>query len=342
MADPDIYSALVGGPPTAADQQALLIQALRRKNMMGQMAQISGDPVLNPMGAQMAKGADSQAEELGQQRIANQQLAQSGAFQKGELANREAVLKESMRQHDLEYKAKQMEYGMLNGGQDDALVDKIGNYDLAPPSLATRSPRAINLLQKVAEKYPEYDATNWKSKNTAITAFGSGPKGDQTRRFDVALSHLDTLDALVDAMNSGKVEKINQLKQAWQTQTGKPAPMNYRAASELAADEVSGAIVGQGKSAGALADRQAIQEKYNSALAPDILHSTNNVYRGMMMDQVRGLEQQYRAATGGLGDFRTRYLSPTGRALLEKADAAKASEKDTSPKKGWAIKLVNP
>lgn len=353
MSDPtsDIYSALLGGPPTDAEKQATLVQALRRRNQLGLMNQLSGDPVLNPMGATMAKGADTQAQELGQQRIANQQLAQSAAYQqgelehgKGELENSKNVLAESIREHNLQFQAKKMEMGEDGEGSDriDAMAKKIASYDFQPlTTIGQRNPKALNIMSRVMELNPDYDATQYGAKKKAITDFGSGTKGDQTRRFNVGLSHLDTLDKLIDAMGGTDIKLYNRLKQEWQTQTGKPAPSNYQAAADLAADEVSAAVIGQGRSAGALADRQGIQAKYAAANSPTILHTNNDTYRQMMSDQLRGLEGQYKAATG-LGDFRGRYLSGKSKALLDAQEAQQGAGDATPPVGGggWAIKLV--
>jgi hypothetical protein len=356
VSDIDVYQALIGGTPTDADKQATLVNALRRQRNLGQMNMISGDPVLNPMGAAMMKGADTQAVDLGSNRLQAQQLAQSAAYQQGETANRqaerqhaEAVLAESIREHNLQNKQKMLELGEDDNGDPNSKINdiatKIAHYDLPPiTAYGMKNPRNLNIMSAASQINPNYDATQYSAKKKAISDFGSGPLGNQARRFNVGLAHLDTLDKLIDAMGNGDIKAVNMLKNAWQTQTGKPAPDNFSAAADLAADEVAGAIVGQGKSAGALADREKIQAKYSADKSPAILKSNNNVYRSLMSDQMRGLEHQYQAATQ-LDDFRTRYLDPETRKLLSDQDAAKASAgaddsgSKTSPS-GWAIKLV--
>jgi hypothetical protein len=74
MADPDLYSALIGGAPRQADQQAALAKALRDQQFLGSLGQASGDRVLAPLGASMVKGAQSGAQDIAAEREKQQQL----------------------------------------------------------------------------------------------------------------------------------------------------------------------------------------------------------------------------------------------------------------------------
>lgn len=61
----DIYSAIVGEPPTEREKLQAIAQQLRKRQMIGQLGQITGDKVLAPMGSSMVDTANTQAEGLG-------------------------------------------------------------------------------------------------------------------------------------------------------------------------------------------------------------------------------------------------------------------------------------
>lgn len=73
----DMFDALLeesGGDPSA------LIAQLRRQNTLGQMAQLSGDRVLSPIGRQQSASAQEMAAQLGQQKSQRQLRQEERAF----------------------------------------------------------------------------------------------------------------------------------------------------------------------------------------------------------------------------------------------------------------------
>jgi hypothetical protein len=61
----DIYSAIVGDPPTDQEKLAALVEQLRRKQGLGELGMVTGDKVLAPMGKGMISGAQDQAQMIG-------------------------------------------------------------------------------------------------------------------------------------------------------------------------------------------------------------------------------------------------------------------------------------
>jgi len=72
MAGSDIYAALVGEGPSTKEKQAALVDLLRRQSALAQVAQLSGDATLAPIGQQQARQADQQAAQLQEQQQAQQ------------------------------------------------------------------------------------------------------------------------------------------------------------------------------------------------------------------------------------------------------------------------------
>lgn len=154
----------------------------------------------------------------------------------------------------------------------------------------------------------------------AETSFGTGKQGDMARSFNVAISHLNTLDGLIDAMGTGDVKQLNRLKTGYEEQFGHPAPTSFDAAKSIVGDEIIKAIIGGG---GALADRENAQNKISRAESPAQLRGVISTYKDLMGGQLKGLRQQYETSTGRK-DFDT-LLSPETKAEAGSKGGAKAA-----------------
>ena len=115
----DIFDTLLSDGES--DPSALIAQ-LRRQNMLGQMAQLSGDRVLTPMGRQQTAGAQEMAGQLGNQRARRQlrqdelayrnqqnQQAQQNADRSYQLQMTQAALGEQFRRDQLAQTASDRE-----------------------------------------------------------------------------------------------------------------------------------------------------------------------------------------------------------------------------------------
>jgi hypothetical protein len=162
----------------------------------------------------------------------------------------------------------------------------------------------------------------------SVGAFATGKQGDLVRSFNVATSHLNTLDNLVGALNNGDVQAFNKFGNMISQQTGNPAPTNFDAAKAIVGDEIIKAIVGSG---GALADRENAQNQISRASSPAQLRGVIKTYKELMAGQLRGLKKQYQDSTGRT-DFES-HLSPEARAELEPPPATGGKDTDALLKK---------
>jgi hypothetical protein len=164
------------------------------------------------------------------------------------------------------------------------------------------------------------------SQSAAVKAFTSGKQGNAVRSFNVALSHLDTLGRLADALHNGDTQAFNKLGNAIAAQTGKAAPTSFEAVKHIVGDEIVKAVTG---SAGALGDREAAAKTIDAANSPAQLKAVMDNYRELMRGQLDGLHQQYETSTGRK-DF-DRFLSQSAKSGHSVAPLANLPKKVSAP-----------
>jgi hypothetical protein len=201
----------------------------------------------------------------------------------------------------------------------ETTAQAIANGTLAPLSgFALARPQGRQIMARVTEINPQFDPTQFGTRQKAEKDFASGKQGNSVRSFNVALSHLDTLEQLADALNNKDTQLINKLGNAYAEQTGKAAPTEFAAAKKIVGDEIVKAIVGSG---GGVTDREEAAKTISSANSPAQLKGVINTYKELMRGQLNGLRDQYKATTGK-DDFDTKYLSEAGRAAAHPKKSA--------------------
>lgn len=229
----------------------------------------------------------------------------------------------------------------IPAGQIDNVAKMIASGNLAPlsPKMAM-SPQGLAVMARVAELNPTYSGKDYGTGAKAERDFATGKQGNSVRSFNVALSHLDTLSGLADALNNKDTQAFNKVGNYFATQTGQAAPTNFEAAKKVVADEVVKAIVGGG---GGVADREEAAKTIQAASSPAQLKGVIGTYKELMKGQLNGLKDQYKSTTGK-DDFESKYLSENARntmghgevnparavSLQDIADTAKASGKTTA------------
>lgn len=191
----------------------------------------------------------------------------------------------------------------------ETTAQAIAAGNLAPLSgFALAKPMGQQIMARVMDINPNYSAKDFGTGQKAEKDFSTGKQGNAVRSFNVALSHLDTLDQLADAMHNGNTQLINKVGNIVATQTGKAAPVDFEAAKKIVADEIVKAIVGSG---GGVGDREAAAKTINAANSPAQLKGVIGTYKDLMRGQLGGLRQQYETSTGRK-DF-DRFLSDSGK-----------------------------
>ncbi|MHB1870899.1 MAG: hypothetical protein ACYCT1_08600 [Steroidobacteraceae bacterium] len=194
----------------------------------------------------------------------------------------------------------------------------IANYQMAPLNgYALRTPIGAEIMAKVKELNPSYDATTYQTKQTARTAFATGKQGNIVRSLSVATNHLDQLAEAAHALAQSNIPAVNALVNTYARHTGSPGITSFNAMKEIVGDEVAKAVIGSG---GAESDREAIKEAFHAANSPRQIQGVISHYEGLMGGQLSGLRRQYQRATG-LDDFNS-LVSQLARQKLTAASSA--------------------
>lgn len=224
-------------------------------------------------------------------------------------------------------------------GVNDSMVDAIGQYKIAPPNgMALRNPRMQQILAQVAEKYPDFDATQYGARQQAAKAFSTGKDGQAVQSANTALNHLGTLRELAAAQNNGDVRLFNTLANRFATETGGTAPSNLAAAVTLVGPEISKAVIGAGGTGG---DREKVDAalaaltKGGKAQAAGVLATMEDLFGGRLTETQRTYER-----TTGRKDFAQTFLSPAAQRVLAARTQSSAPQSGGAPlvnAQGWAL-----
>lgn len=186
--------------------------------------------------------------------------------------------------------------GGSNFDLSESTVDAIGQGRMQPPTgYALRNPKIANLMDRVAAKYPEFDATEYAGKAKAMRDFTTGKQGDSIRSFAVASDHLTQLKGLITALDNGNTPLVNKYANIVAQQTGSVAPTNFDAAKGIVAKEVLKSIVAGG---GGVEERQELAHLLDNAKTGKQLGGVVDTYLHLMGAQRDGLMRQYELSTG--------------------------------------------
>lgn len=225
-------------------------------------------------------------------------------------------------------------------GVNDSLIDAIGQYKIAPPNgMALRNPRMQQILAQVAEKYPEFDATQYGARQQAAKAFGTGKDGQAVQSANTALNHLATLRELAAAQNNGDIRLFNSVANRIAAETGGTAPTNLAAAVTMVGPEISKAVIGSG---GGQGDREKVDSalaaltKGGKAQAAGVLATMEDLFGGRLTETQRTYER-----TTGRHDFADTFLSPAAQKVLaartQPAGGAAAGGAPLVNAQGWTL-----
>lgn len=178
---------------------------------------------------------------------------------------------------------------------DQALVRDISEGRIDPKTLSIRGGHRERILAEVAQYDAGYSQQDYGSQATALKAFTSGKSGQAVKSFNVALSHLDTLGQLANALDNGNFLIVNKIGNTVSRWSGSAAPTNFEAAKKIVADEVVKAIVGSG---GGVQDREEAARTIDAAQSPSQLAGVIKTYKSLMGGQLEGLRKQYQESTG--------------------------------------------
>lgn len=203
---------------------------------------------------------------------------------------------------------------------DRNTVKGLLDYDIDPKTIpggmvmvdGQKRSRREYMIDLARQADPSYSETSYREKNIALGEFQK-TKGNAVRFLNVSIDHIDTAAEYAKALQNGDMPKLNQLKNWWQQETGKPAPNTFNGIKDIvAAEVVKGAIGGPG----GVEERKANAEKVKAANSPEQLSELFTGWTKLMAGQMKGLEKAYESGTK-LTNFRDKYLLQRARSALE-------------------------
>lgn len=99
----DLYEALIGGGADSPQKVQIIAEALRRRNSMGMLGQITGDKALVGSGKELTASSDDYAKQLQQTRQDTSRQGQTKAYQDAQLKHMDDVLAETKRNNDQDH-----------------------------------------------------------------------------------------------------------------------------------------------------------------------------------------------------------------------------------------------
>lgn len=159
---------------------------------------------------------------------------------------------------------------------------------------AAKTPIGLAVTTQLAAD-PTYDGTTYPTKAKALVAFATGPEGKAVTSFNVAQTHLDTLQQAAAALNNGTLPAANKFLNMLGVQGGGTAQAAFDATKNVVANEIVKTIV-PGQSA--VGDREEVQKEITSAQTPQQLQAVISKYQELMSGKLSGLRQQYESSTG--------------------------------------------
>lgn len=217
-----------------------------------------------------------------------------------------------------------------------SLAKQIGDNTIqVTPYMMTRGDPQTKAAIAAAKIYnPDWNEAAYGN----IQKFNTDPNGGvKVKSLNTVVPHLQMLSDLTDAMKTGDNTLINKAKNTLATNmgitfdNGLSDAANLKAAQQLVGNEIINSTIAQGRSGGALGDREEIATNLNNATNPEILKSNiQNVYMPAIRAQAASTEQYYKTNTGQK-DFRTNRLLPeTSRVLYGQGNQQSSGTSQTA------------
>lgn len=231
----------------------------------------------------------------------------------------------SDQQKELAYQSYVTNGGKLPAGlvpRSDSGKAAIFNY------IAQRADADGNTAVSVAAKGQATQAAG-----NVLKDYTSGPTNKKLIAINTAVSHLDSLNPLIDAMESGNLTLINKARQIYQKQTGKPAPTNYSTLAEMAIGETSQAVMAGG---GTGPEREALAAPFKSGNGPDVLRGAVKGAATALAGKTEALRTSWEAGTNGTQGSFDKFLGPETKKVLG-ISGSSAGGPPTTNAKGWTL-----
>lgn len=178
----DIFESLIGPAPNDPQKLQAVAEALRQRQNMGTVGAITGDKVLAPVGQSMMSGADQYAKQMQDTRQKDADNAQTKAYQDAQLGHMGQVLKETIRNNNLDYAAAMANTNadMFKTTMSGQKFPKLTNPDRTKLEKASNVYTGVtDLIAGFKPEYTQKIGPVVSGLPNALAAVGIGTKGSK-------------------------------------------------------------------------------------------------------------------------------------------------------------------
>lgn len=164
-----------------------------------------------------------------------------------------------------------------------------------PSGFALKTPYWQNMLQRVTQYDPEFDAVNYKSRESARKDFTSGKSAQAVTSFNTAIGHLGTLAKAAEELQNGSYPAFNTALNFYRENTGDPRVKSFDTARQAVADELTRAFRLSG---GNVHDIVGWEKNINAASSPEQLKATIRQAVNLLASRIGAIGEQYKRGMG--------------------------------------------
>lgn len=186
-----------------------------------------------------------------------------------------------------------------------------------PPmsNFAMLKPSGKEIMARVLDINPSYDAGDYMAKNKALRDFSTGTQGLAVQAANTGLNHLETIEQLARAQQNGDTRLFNTIANKIARETGAAAPTNLASAITMVAPEISKMVIG---AAGGQEERATFAKNFSPSFSPDQALGGIHTIRELLGGRLFESERTYKRTTGR-NDFNAGMLSPAAQKVLAAA-----------------------
>ncbi len=222
----------------------------------------------------------------------------------------------------------QKSFGALQDADtNEAIAQQVASGNIAPPTGRNAyTPMGMYVMKRAAEINPSFSGASFPTTQAAMKAFASGEPSKKVRSLNVAISHLGTLDGMIDGLQNGNMQTKNQFKQFIKKEFGAPEGTSFDAVAGMVGKEIVNAVIAGG---GGEREREEVTGVFSKIKSPAQLHDAVQKYLPLLGGQMEGLHRQYISGTNGRKDFE-KFLEPQTKKVLGFIDDKNAKTADNS------------
>jgi hypothetical protein len=214
----------------------------------------------------------------------------------------------------------------LSPEQNDALFGENGaatTGKINPNKINSRNAKLwADAFLKNPSANPVKVAQEVAASDAAVKSFlGDGKAAQKVESANTAIGHLQSLKDLYAAQQNGDTRAFNAAANAISSQFGGAPPTNLQMAVQIVGPEIAKSVIG---TSGSMREREEfVSGLSGKAASPAQFAGAIDTTTGLLTTRLGEVENSYKRQTKR-DDFRSTFLNPTSRAILDKASATAA------------------